>query len=153
MRESAIEQKIWDKKEIIVDCSVSGTWILSDEQSEKAAFLLKKAMNGEVLLIEPALWQYEMVNMLRNAVLCKRITEQMAQKSLSLLQEIPIEIIPMNNQGQHEILSAALQHGLSAYDATYLTLAERKGIELVTADQDLLKLTGRFVWIKDLDSF
>ena len=35
------------------------------------------------------------------------------------------------------VLAAGRHHGLTAYDATYLVLAERSGIPLATLDTDL----------------
>lgn len=37
------------------------------------------------------------------------------------------------------VIEAALRHGLSAYDASYLVLAEQRGIELVTMDARLAR--------------
>jgi len=39
-----------------------------------------------------------------------------------------------------EALQLAVAHGITAYDACYVALAQRKGIPLVTADEKLVRL-------------
>lgn len=41
--------------------------------------------------------------------------------------------------------------GLSTYDATYLHLAESRGIDLITADNHLLMLRKDFAWIRTIE--
>ena len=52
-----------------------------------------------------------------------------------------------------KVLELALQHGLAAYDAAYLAVAESEGCELWTADRplyDAVKDNNRLVrWIGD----
>ena len=55
--------------------------------------------------------------------------------------------------GEQLILEHAISCGLSAYDATYLTLAETCGADLFTADGDLLRLATRHSFIKDIRKF
>ena len=39
-----------------------------------------------------------------------------------------------------EALQLAVAHGMTAYDACYVALAQRNGIPLVTADEKLVRL-------------
>lgn len=138
------------KREIVVDCSVSASWILPDEKTPKSERILKDALSGKICLVEPVSWKYESINLLRSAIIRKRLTEQMAKKALYLLTEVPIEFIDPHTQSDFEILNSSLQHGLSSYDATYLNLAEIRGIDLVSAGKELLALKSKFSWIKSV---
>jgi predicted nucleic acid-binding protein len=101
----------------------------------------------------PTLWHYETVNVLRSAVLRKRLSEPAAKKALHLLSEIPVEVVDPERQGRPAILEAALRHRLSAYDACYLALADARGVGLVTADSDLVALRKVFPWVVPLDEY
>ena len=69
-----------------------------------------------------------------------------------MLKDLPVEFHePVENSFQ--ILDSALKYGLSAYDAAYLTLAEIRGADLYTADNDLLKLKKEFKYVKDIRTF
>lgn len=50
-------------------------------------------------------------------------------------------------------LELALKHNITAYDASYVTLAEQLALPLVTADTTLVdKLTGSNIDVRDLKS-
>ena len=51
-------------KGLVVDASISGAWLLPDENSGKAAEVLAAALNGEVMVSVPDLWSYEIVHLL-----------------------------------------------------------------------------------------
>jgi predicted nucleic acid-binding protein len=139
--------------ELVIDCSVSATWVLPGELSARSERLLTQALDGEVRLLVPTLWHYESLNLLRSAVLRKRLTEPEAKKALHLLSEIPMEVVDPDLQGRPVILEAALRHRLSAYDASYLALADSRGVGLLTADSDLITLRRLFKWIVPLDNY
>ena len=139
--------------EIVIDCSVSATWVLPDEASARSERLLAQAFDEKVRLLVPALWHYETLNLLRSAVLRKRLDEAEAKKALHFLSEIPIETVSPEHQSRPAILDAALRHGLSGYAATYLVLADARGLSLLTADSDFLALRKVFPWIIPLASY
>jgi predicted nucleic acid-binding protein len=92
-----------------------------------------------------------MLNALRSAVRRSRIDATEARQALAILQAIPKEVVAADTQGQTGILETALKRDLSAYDATYFHLAESRGVRLVSADKDLLRLQRQFPWIKTVD--
>jgi len=139
-------------REIVADCSVTASWFIPGERSVHAGRLLENIMNGQILLTEPTLWHYETVNLLRTSVKRGRLSEQSAHKTLCLINEIPITFLDPGHEGDFQILRLSLEHDLTGYDATYLALAEIRGIELLTADTDLLRLSPRFPWIKSISS-
>ena len=125
-------------KQTVADASFCGAWILADELSDKAEDLLTRIVKGSVELMVPALWHYEMNNLLRSAHRRKRLTEEDAREALETLNQVPLfnEDLP-EGPARKRILHLALQFDLSSYDAAYLELADRHKIPLYTADARL----------------
>ncbi|MEI6376334.1 MAG: type II toxin-antitoxin system VapC family toxin [bacterium] len=125
-------------KQAVADASFCGAWILEDEISDKAEHLLKQIVNGSVELVVPALWHYEMNNLLRSAHRRKRLSEEDAREALETLNQVPliIEDLP-EGPARKRILHLAFQFDLSSYDAAYLELADRHKITLYSADAKL----------------
>lgn len=140
-------------KRLVLDASVSAFWMLPDERSQAAESLLEKVLDGGVRLVEPVLWCYENVNLLRTAVLRRRITADTAAKALDLLAEIPVEFVAPSAGIDREILDNALRLDLSAYDAAYVQAALVRGIPLVTEDKDMLKHRAKHPWLTPLSAY
>ncbi len=139
---------------MVIDCSVSTAWLMPDETSPHAERLLTFLLKREQAhLIQPSLWLYETVNCLRTAVLRQRLTSSDAKSALYYLQELPIELVPPEKQGEFQILDKAIDHQLSAYDAAYLELAETRGVNLFTGDRDLIRLKRTYPFIHDIREF
>jgi predicted nucleic acid-binding protein len=84
----------------------------------------------------PHLMDVEIVHRLRGFVRGGYMQESVARRSIQLLEEMPIERLP------HVGLLAdvwSYRHNLSAYDATYVALAHRLNVGLVTADARLAR--------------
>jgi predicted nucleic acid-binding protein len=88
-----------------------------------------------------------MLNILRGSVVRKRLPEHEAKRALHLLLDVPIKLIPLDNESRFSILEASLRFGLSVYDAAYLSLADQRGLPLLTADKKILSLITHFSWI------
>jgi predicted nucleic acid-binding protein len=61
-----------------------------------------------------------------------------------MLDRLPVDSdsqIAVASLGQR-ILRLGIEHGLSAYDASYLELAMRRGLPLATQDERLLRAAG-----------
>lgn len=106
-----------------------------------------------MILLLPSLWWYEIINVLRSAILRKRIDEKAAQKSLFLLKEIPVNIIDPEKQGQFALFDLALKETISMYGASYLHLALISSVYLFTSDTDLLRLRKRYACIKHPEEY
>ena len=138
---------------IVIDCSVSARWILADEKSKASETLLRRILERQVQLIVPVLWIYEMANVLRSAVISKRIEPSLAFQALETIRKIPYERVSLEDAGVFGCLKGAIDSNLSVYDASYYYLAESKGLPLITLDKDLLKLRKHASFIKSLDDF
>lgn len=128
-------------KKLVIDTSVCLKWVLEEEDSEKARFLLKQQENNELLLIVPQLWEYEIVNGFASAVLRKKVPFLTANKLLKMVLEAKLEIISMIDLLER-CLENANKYQISAYDSAYVTLASENGIILVSADDKLVTKVG-----------
>ena len=140
-------------REIVIDGSAAVPWVLADERTDHSERLLALVQKREVKLVVPELWHYEILNALSVAVARGRIEEHDASRAVVLLDRVPVESVAAATQGRAGVLSAAGRHSLSAYDATYLHLAESRGLALVSSDTHHLRLRHRFSWILAVEDF
>lgn len=116
---------------MIVDSSVLLNAFLPDELQPNALKLVREHVSGRVHLKAPTLLPYELSNAIWQAERRGRINRDQADRTIESFASLDIEIIP---QSWGEMLSLARQFDRSAYDAAYLTLAERLGEQFVTGD-------------------
>ncbi|MEK7565527.1 MAG: type II toxin-antitoxin system VapC family toxin [Patescibacteria group bacterium] len=128
-------------KKLVVDASVCLKWVFKEENSDRARLLLTQQGKNEVLLLVPALWEYEIVNGFASAMLRKKISFLQARKFLKLVLEANLEIISMSGLLE-KCLENAKKYQISAYDSAYVTLARENGLILVSADDRLVEKVG-----------
>lgn len=122
--------------EFVLDGSVTMAWYFADESNAYADSVLTKL--GTARAFVPALWPLEVANTLVVGERRKRSTQAQAAAWLGILESLPIEIdgeTPIHAWSR--TLSLARSHNLSAYDASYLELALRRGLPLATLDAKL----------------
>ena len=125
-------------KKVVADASFCGAWILPDESSGAAERLLMRAISGAIELVVPALWHYEMLDLLRSAVRRKRLATAEMDLAVEALERVPMTLEDLPGApARRRILHLAMQFELSAYDAAYLELADRFKIALQTNDAKL----------------
>lgn len=125
-------------KQIVADASFCGAWVLTDESSGAAESLLARIISGSVQLVVPALWHYEMLNLLRSAVRRKRLSTEDLDLTVESLERVPMTLEDLPGApARRRILHLAMQFDLSSYDAAYLELADRFKISLQTNDAKL----------------
>ena len=127
-------------KPLVLDGSAALGLLLPDENQTAAARRLRAALETAVGVHVPAHWWVEMANGILMAERRKRLTQALGMEVLALLPALKVATDgePM---AQSVAATAALarQHGLTAYDASYLELAIRRGAILASQDRDLLK--------------
>jgi len=121
----------------VLDASVTMTWCFQDEAAPETDDLLQElSILGAIV---PALWHFEVSNILATGIRRKRISADDARAFLKKLDTLPIEAemrkTPITGK---DLLPFVLQYNLTAYDAAYLELAKRKGCALATLDRELI---------------
>jgi len=121
---------------LAVDASVTAAWFLPDEATSYTEAALQATAARDVWV--PALWLFEMGNLLLSAQRRKRIDDakrrELVQAAAALRLRVDREPVSMI-----EIDSLAARHALTSYDAAYLELALRRKLEIATVDAALLK--------------
>ena len=123
----------------VIDASVTMPWFFADEATPFTEGLLDAL--GAQALWAPALWVLECTNVLQSAQRRRRIDANRRAEIASELSVLPVRIDPqIPDFVSLDRLAAA--HGLSAYDATYLELALRRSLVLVSLDARLIAAAG-----------
>ena len=127
----------------VLDASVVLTWCFPDENAAMAQHVAGMFKQGHTA-VAPSFWPHEVLNALLVGEKRKRISKELARSFLDDLATLPIvlEQFPAGIVfGRIESLSR--EHGLTAYDAAYLDLAQASGLPLATLDQDLVRASKK----------
>ena len=124
----------------VLDNTVTMAWCFSDEATEFTETLLTRLTDLTDSALVPALWIYEVVNVVELATRKGRITEDKARAFLESLGDLPIEIEnPARTLMFDSVRALASKCKLSAYDAAYLELAVRYNLPIAGLDIALVK--------------
>jgi predicted nucleic acid-binding protein len=96
----------------------------------------------------PDLVYGEVANALLRYVRTGGLTAADADEAMRLMLEVPVRVVSLRSLAP-DALMLAREIGLSAYDATYVLLAEATGAPLVTADRRLAAAVVRAALIPD----
>ena len=122
----------------VVDASFLASVMLPDEVSDASTAKLERL--AEQRVTAPALLQIEITNLLVMAERRKRITEGECRRLSAAIDALPIVIQPpLTALERASVLHLSRGHELTAYDASYLELALRLGLDLATHDEKLKK--------------
>jgi predicted nucleic acid-binding protein len=116
----------------VIDASVVVAWAFQERQ-DLAERILATAQTEAMRA--PALWWYELRNVLIMGERRGRITEQ---QITSFLREVSHLAITMDlSPDDTALLTLSRRHRLTVYDAAYLELALREALPLATLDAQL----------------
>jgi predicted nucleic acid-binding protein len=119
---------------LVIDASVAACWVLPDEE-HRTADSARHRLRVEAGYA-PALWWFEIRNLLLIAERRGRIDETWSADALATLEEVPVDTDAVSDGAI--ALELARQHRLTFYDAAYLELAKRKSAALATLDGALI---------------
>jgi predicted nucleic acid-binding protein len=117
----------------VPDASVSACWAFADEDHPVADAAFLSLRTDEAVV--PALWWFEVRNILIVNERRGRITERDTDFFLRVLAQFRIRID--RDPGQADVLRMARAQGLSVYAAAYLEVASRAKLPLATLDRRL----------------
>ena len=121
---------------MVIDASVTLAWVFVDEWSEFTDALLGQLPQTRAVV--PLIWLLEIANALTVAERRRRIARADSDRFIAELLGLPIEVDDGSLAPAFgTVLALARQTGLSVYDASYLELAQRRGLPLATQDRRL----------------
>jgi predicted nucleic acid-binding protein len=117
----------------VVDASMALTWCIDDESTDATDGVLHRALlEGG---IAPAHWPLEMANALHVAARRGRIDARQLERARSIVDGLPVEVMPIETSAALSLIAVAESHDLSVYDAAYVQLADTRGLGLATLDR------------------
>jgi predicted nucleic acid-binding protein len=117
----------------VLDASVAMNWAFPDEQDADALAALRRLRTEPAHV--PAVWWFEVRNVLLTNERRQRISEADTMAFLRFMSGLDIEID--RSADDLGIATLCRRHRLSVYDTSYLELAVREGIPLATLDKRL----------------
>jgi predicted nucleic acid-binding protein len=127
---------------VVIDASIALSWCFEDEASPETDGLFERVRDEGAIV--PGLWHLELGNILLQAEKRGRITSKDVGVRLDLIAELPIVTDQETTaRAWREILTMARADRLTTYDATYLELAVRRGLPLLTKDGELVRAAKR----------
>jgi predicted nucleic acid-binding protein len=137
----------------VVDASVGIKLYLPEDLKRAAEDLFQGLEENRTSLFVPDLFYTECANILWKNVRRSKVSADHARKSLRNLNSL--NLLPISSGDLLlSSLDLALEHGITAYDASYIALARELELPLVTADHKLIdKLDGQaaeVLWLGDL---
>ena len=118
---------------------------LREEHQAEAIALVKAHADWRLRLRAPWLLRYETANAVLVASRRGRITDEIADRVLRDVLKLHIARYSADSQ---LALALARQYGRSAYDASYLALAQEQELPFVTADRRLHDaVVGNLSWV------
>ena len=120
----------------VLDASIAVSWVFDDEDLPAADSASEFLLEGFALV--PPLWHVELANVLALGLRRDRIDASGIRDFLGALDRLDIrtEVAPPD---AGRLAVAAVEHDLSAYDATHLILALDRGLPLATGDRQLAR--------------
>ena len=120
----------------VLDCSVTMAWGFDDEATPYTNGV--RDLLATVRAVVPTLWPLEVANATIVGERRGRLDQARSQRFLTLIRQLPIDIDDQTSEKAFDdTMHLARAHPLSAYDASYLELAMRRGLPLACLDGKL----------------
>jgi predicted nucleic acid-binding protein len=139
-------------RKLVLDASVAIKWLNPFEALADCANTVRADYEqGQISLLVPAFWDYEVANGINKAVARRDLSEQEGREAIALMLAIRAQRIPLASP--QESYDLARKYQSSVYDSGYLSLAEEMGCEFWTADRRLYNAVkdhlGCVKWLGD----
>ena len=122
--------------QFVLDSSIALTWCFKDEETAETRHVLDLASASQIFV--PALWHFEMTNILGLGLRRKRISETELAEAVERMAALGLIVENHIWPGDaNSMLSLMERHKLTGYDAAYLHLAILKQLPLATLDREL----------------
>jgi predicted nucleic acid-binding protein len=141
---------------VVVDASLAIKWVLAEPDSATAIMLLNKWTNEGTKIIAPALFAYEVTNIIYRRVVAKLLTYDEAMSALTDLFSIGVSLRFSRYQDVSITAMRLAQHfdQPASYDSHYLALAQQKNCKYWTSDTRLWNaVKGKLDWVHTLGDY
>lgn len=119
---------------IVVDVNVLASRIVGEASLRRSAIALSER---DPVWVAPQLWRYELGNILWKTVRFGNLAADFAVECLDVASELLEEsVVDLDWQ---QTLEVAIEHNISYYDASYVALAQSRGLTLFTQDRKLVR--------------
>lgn len=121
---------------LVLDPSLTLSWYFEDERTAAADDVLDQVVDDGAVV--PALWRIEVLNAFQMGIRRKRLDTTFRNTALAKLRAMSI-VVDTDSDAQAWLTTLQLsdRFRLTAYDAVYLELAQRRGLPLATLDKEL----------------
>ncbi len=136
---------------VVVDANIAAKLAVTEHDSATAIALFDGWKKQKRVILVPALFIYEVTNILLKQVLRNKMTFEDVKKAALAILDIDVDIYwPVDPEVSMDALVLAHIHKLPAtYDAHYLALAKREECEFWTADERLYNsVKDQFSWVR-----
>lgn len=120
----------------VLDNSVLIGWIIPSQASPYTRQCKLRAQREAVFV--PALWEAEFTNVLLVLVIRKLLPRHQAVMAFSHVERLPLTV-DREPVSPRRLFQLGERNGVSAHDAAYFELAERRGLPLATRDKLLAR--------------
>jgi len=134
---------------VVLDASVILKWYLLDEEhGQKALEFLNRFVSDDLEIIAPALLEYEVINGLVAARKRGRLHEDLIVSAVEGFMNLGLRMVGLSGL-YSRVIHFCKAYNRSAYDASYLALAESEKISFITADETLYNSVKKDLnWVK-----
>ncbi len=123
---------------IVIDAGIALYRVTPTPFTEQATHVWAQWQEDDAEIYAPTLWRYEVTSILHKLFHLGQLTEAEAVTALEKVLAFGVQTIDMGDDLCSQSFGWATRLGTAAaYDAFYLTLAERLGAELWTGDKRL----------------
>lgn len=126
---------------VVIDASLTLAWFFENERTPPVNAVLDQVAAAGATV--PSLWRFEIANAFQTAIRRGRIDKAFRAGALRRLSQM---VIAVDQEGEAHTWTTVLHlsdtQRLTAYDAAYLELAQRRELPLATLDRDLVQAAG-----------
>jgi predicted nucleic acid-binding protein len=125
---------------VVIDASIGVAFAWDEPASREVAARLSALRSEGHRLLVPSVFWLEVMNVLGRRY---RVEAPELLEALVELEAVGLETVELDRPMLLLALDAVVRHGLTAYDASYLAVAEVADARLLTGDTELAAAAGR----------
>ncbi len=123
-------------KAAVADASVIARWYVKEDSFRKALEVRKDYEQNRLSLVEPSLLPYEIFNALRYS---PELGIEDVENSVRSIIDMQLDLREMDRDWADLCIDSAYKYGVSVYDSSYFTLAQKLKLKLITADDKMAR--------------